>query len=69
MMSLTYKTSATNIIHQCPIHKRLIDLELLSTGERDWLNAYHAEILDKIAPLLHNDARALEWLRRECSPL
>ena len=37
--------------------------------EKSWLNAYHAEVSEKISPLLAGDKRALEWLQRECSPL
>ncbi len=32
-----------------PIDRRLIDAALLDRGERDWLNAYHAEIAEKIS--------------------
>ncbi|EGO03418.1 hypothetical protein SERLA73DRAFT_174889 [Serpula lacrymans var. lacrymans S7.3] len=53
----------------CPIHKKLVDLSILTVQERDWLNAYHAETWKKVSPLLHNDPRALAWLERECSPL
>ena len=49
--------------------KNLIDASLLSVKERQWLDAYHEEIEDKVSPLLQGDARALAWLRRECSPL
>jgi Xaa-Pro aminopeptidase len=54
---------------KCPIQKKLVDVELLTAGERAWLDAYHAETLEKVSPLLQNDPRALEWLKRECSPL
>ena len=49
--------------------KNLIDVSLLSAKEKAWLNAYHAETLEKVAPLVQNDQRALKWLQRECSPL
>ncbi|TFY71297.1 hypothetical protein EVG20_g1690 [Dentipellis fragilis] len=52
-------------VTMCPIHKNLIDAELLSINERDWLNEYHQEVLEKVAPLLKNDERALAWLQRE----
>lgn len=54
---------------QCPIHKKLVDTTILTAEERAWLDAYHAETLAKVSPLLANDTRALEWLKRECSPL
>ncbi|KAF9527431.1 putative Xaa-Pro aminopeptidase P [Crepidotus variabilis] len=53
----------------CPIHKKLIDASLLNEEEKKWLDDYHAETWDKISPLLKNDTRALDWLKRETSPL
>ncbi|KAJ8688717.1 hypothetical protein PTI98_013476 [Pleurotus ostreatus] len=52
-----------------PIHTKLVDTELLSAEERAWLNAYHAEVLEKVAPLLKNDERALRWLTKECQAI
>ncbi|KAG6909923.1 hypothetical protein DXG01_014443 [Tephrocybe rancida] len=54
---------------RCPIHKNLVDTSLLTAGEREWLNAYHAETWAKVSPLLKNDEKALKWLERETSPL
>ena len=51
------------------MHKNLIDVLLLTASERAWIDAYHAEILEKVSPYLKGDARALAWLQRECSPL
>lgn len=54
-----------------PIDRRLIVVEMLSPVEREWLNAYHAEVVDKIAPLL--DAQGYGdttvWLRTACAPI
>jgi len=55
-------------VTMCPIQKKLVQLDLLTTQERSWLNAYHAETLEKISPLLKNDQRALAWLNKECTP-
>ncbi|KAJ8595569.1 Creatinase/aminopeptidase [Rhizopogon salebrosus TDB-379] len=55
-------------VTMCPIQKKLIDFSLLNTQEKQWLDAYHAETLEKVGPLLRNDLRALQWLERECSP-
>ncbi|KAI0062687.1 Creatinase/aminopeptidase [Artomyces pyxidatus] len=52
-----------------PIHKKLVDTSLLSVQEREWLDTYHAEVWQKVSPLLQNDPRALAWLERECAPL
>ncbi|KAG5645493.1 hypothetical protein DXG03_005901 [Asterophora parasitica] len=53
----------------CPIQKTLVNTELLSSEERNWLNSYHAETWAKVSPLLKNDEGALKWLERETSPL
>ncbi|TFK61424.1 putative Xaa-Pro aminopeptidase P, partial [Pluteus cervinus] len=52
-----------------PVHKKLIDTSLLTGQEKQWINDYHAETWEKVSPLLKNDPRALEWLKRETSPL
>lgn len=44
-----------------PIDLRLIDAEALSRDDRAWLNAYHAETLERLTPLLSDKAR--NWLR------
>jgi Xaa-Pro aminopeptidase len=46
----------------CPIDVQCLDLDLLDTSERAWLNAYHAEVRRRLAPRL--EGAALEWLRR-----
>jgi Xaa-Pro aminopeptidase len=61
LLTLTHK--------QCPIHKSLIDVGLLDTSEKAWVDSYHREVLEKVSPLLAHDARALEWLKRETCPL
>lgn len=50
-----------------PLERRLIVAEMLSPAERDWIDAYHATTLDKIAPRL--DGAALDWLKAACAPL
>ncbi|WP_156680842.1 aminopeptidase P family protein [Sphingomonas profundi] len=44
-----------------PIDRALIDTALLSPDERDWIDAYHAEVLARIGPQLDDEARA--WLQ------
>ncbi|KAG1900337.1 peptidase M24, structural domain-containing protein [Suillus fuscotomentosus] len=56
-------------VTMCPIQTKLIDFSILTAQEKEWLNSYHAETLEKVGPLLRNDPRALEWLERECSPV
>lgn len=43
-----------------PIDRRLIAIEMLSLAERDWLNAYHAEVLINLRPNVSTDAQI--WL-------
>jgi Xaa-Pro aminopeptidase len=50
-----------------PIDTRLIDVALLTAAERDWLNAYHAEVLTRIGPLVESDAA--DWLAAACAPI
>ena len=50
-----------------PIDRRLIGAELLAPWERDWLNAYHAEVAEKLAPRLSPEA--LDWLARAVRPV
>ena len=50
-----------------PFDRRLVLSEELSKADRDWLNAYHATTLEKLAPRL--SAKALIWARAACAPL
>lgn len=50
-----------------PIDRRLIEPEALAAEERGWLDAYHAEVLARVAPLV--DAPTRVWLERACAPL
>lgn len=51
----------------CPIDRRLIDIALLTPGERDWLDAYHARVREVIG--VHLSGEAKEWLEAATSPL
>jgi Xaa-Pro aminopeptidase len=50
-----------------PIDRNAIDASLLTAGERRWLDAYHARVLEIVGPQLEGDARA--WLESACAPL
>ncbi|QXT41275.1 aminopeptidase P family protein [Gymnodinialimonas ceratoperidinii] len=54
-----------------PIDRRLIVTEMLSPAERAWLNAYHAEVLARVAPLLQADGytATAAWLEAACAPI
>ncbi|MFJ2286881.1 aminopeptidase P family protein [Pseudomonas iridis] len=44
----------------CPIDTRCLLPDLLSQEEKQWFNAYHAEVRERLSPLL--SGAALEWL-------
>ena len=50
-----------------PIDLRLIDISLLSPGERDWLNAYHRDVGDLISPRVSASVR--DWLEQATRPI
>lgn len=51
----------------CPIDTRCIVPALLTPAELAWLNAYHAEVLARVSPLVSGDA--LAWLQQATRPL
>lgn len=50
-----------------PIDYLLLEPDLLTQRERDWLNAYHAEVYDRLSPKLEKDER--KWLKARCAAL
>ncbi|MGQ3374078.1 MAG: aminopeptidase P family protein [Caulobacteraceae bacterium] len=50
-----------------PIDRKLIDVALLTPDERAYVDAYHAETLTKVGPLLDGEAKT--WLETVCAPL
>jgi Xaa-Pro aminopeptidase len=50
-----------------PIDRRLVDLDLLTDGERSQFNTYHERVLREIGPLLDGEVR--DWLDEACAPL
>jgi Xaa-Pro aminopeptidase len=50
-----------------PFDRRLILTDALSQAERDWLDAYHAEVQARLAPRLSPAAR--DWLKIAARPL
>ena len=51
----------------CPIDRRLIDASLLDVTELAWLDAYHAEVLARIGPMVTPEVR--DWMVAACAPL
>ena len=50
-----------------PFDRRLIVTEMLSPGERDWINAYHSEVMDKLGARL--SAFGHDWCTAACAAL
>ncbi|WP_092168637.1 aminopeptidase P family protein [Bosea sp. OK403] len=50
-----------------PYERALIDVKLLDAGEIAWIDAYHAKVWSKLAPLVEGEAKA--WLEKACLPL
>ncbi|MGE4429964.1 MAG: M24 family metallopeptidase [Sphingobium sp.] len=50
-----------------PIDRALVEPALLSAEERDWLDAYHAETLRRVAPLVPEEVQG--WLAAACAPI
>ena len=51
----------------CPIQTDMLVAEMLTDAERDWLNAYHADVLDRLGPGL--SPQALDWARGACAKI
>ena len=50
-----------------PIDKILINKDLLSQAEIDWLNDYHKKVFERLAPLL--EKAEVIWLKKQCSKI
>jgi Xaa-Pro aminopeptidase len=50
-----------------PIDRSLIDPALLSAEEREWLDAYHAQVVEVVGPQLEGEVR--QWLEEACRAL
>ncbi|MBV9558802.1 MAG: aminopeptidase P family protein [Pseudolabrys sp.] len=50
-----------------PIDRRLIDVSMLTSHDRTWLDSYHGRVLEEIGPLV--DAPTLQWLKAATKPL
>jgi Xaa-Pro aminopeptidase len=55
------------VLTMAPFDSRLVDIDLLSDDELDWLNDYHTEVRSKIAP--HLDSETLTWLENATQPI
>ncbi len=50
-----------------PLEPALIDVDMLSAAEKNWVNDYHSQVAHHIAPLLGGEDRS--WLERTCAAL
>jgi Xaa-Pro aminopeptidase len=50
-----------------PIERSLIEPSMLTQAERDWLDAYHAKVIEIVGPQLSGDD--LDWLKAACAPI
>ncbi|WP_409431881.1 aminopeptidase P family protein [Litorimonas sp. RW-G-Af-16] len=50
-----------------PIHRALVEVDLLSLSERDYLNTYHAQVWETVSDLVDGDVR--DWLKAACAPI
>jgi Xaa-Pro aminopeptidase len=50
----------------CPIDTTLVNAEMLSAEEKEWLNNYHSLVFEKLSPELSEDEKA--WLREKTMP-
>ncbi len=50
-----------------PFDRRLIRADRLSPDERGWIDAYHAEVMEKLSQRLSPAAR--DWLAAACAPI
>jgi len=51
----------------CPIDTKLMKRQLLTSEETEWINYYHARVLNELGPRLEPDV--LRWLTVRCAPI
>ena len=52
-----------------PINTKLIEKNLLTNEEIEWVNSYNQECREKVAPLLEVGGLGLKWLEKETIPI
>ncbi len=57
------KFMAFKTISYCPIDLDLVNVSMLTCEEKEWLNAYHATVYEKLSESL--DASTKEWLKNQ----
>jgi Xaa-Pro aminopeptidase len=61
------KLLAFETLTYVPFDRRLIDASLLTAAERHWIDGYHTDTVQLLAPLLPESDR--DWLTWACAPL
>ena len=59
-------------ITMTPYDRNLIDLELLSKWDREYIDRYHQTVLEKVSPVLKEmgvEGYVWEWLKEATKPL
>lgn len=51
----------------CPFDRAAIVVEMLTQGERDWLNDYHKKTFEKLSPFMEEEEKA--WLREQTAAI
>jgi len=52
-----------------PYDRNLIDLNVLSDKDIQYVNDYHKKCLEKLTPFLADDAFTLKWLQKAAQPI
>jgi Xaa-Pro aminopeptidase len=68
----TVKSNTTKFLRfqkltMIPIQKNLINVQLMSESELDWLDSYHAEVMEKVGSRLQENSPELKWLQKSCA--
>ena len=50
-----------------PIDRNCVDLAIMTASDLDWLNNYHAQVLEIVGPQLQGEE--LAWLEAACAPI
>lgn len=56
-------------VTRVPYCRKLINVALLSSSEKEWINKYHETVWSELSPTLEKNSLELNWLRRETRPL
>lgn len=54
-----------------PLQQKMMDLKLLDAEEIEWINSYHAQVLDEVGSLLREQGhrREFDWLLEQTLPI